>query len=120
MSADAAPELIEVTQDAYDLRGVVRLTLNRPQAFNALSEALLDAVIAGLGIALLPTWLISDELRSGRLVTLLHGWNWLIAPSPERAIWGIYPPKKVVSPKVKSFLSFLSERFGHPAYWDRP
>src|SRR6202012_3581270 len=34
------------------------------------SEALLDAVIAGLGIALLPTWLISDELRSGRLVTL--------------------------------------------------
>jgi DNA-binding transcriptional LysR family regulator len=84
------------------------------------SEALLDAVIAGLGIALLPTWLISDELRSGRLVTLLHGWNWLIAPGPERGIWGIYPPKKVVSPKVKSFLNFLSERFGHPAYWDRP
>jgi enoyl-CoA hydratase/carnithine racemase len=42
MSADAAAPLIEVTQDAYDLRGVVRLTLNRPDAFNALSEALLD------------------------------------------------------------------------------
>ena len=27
-----------------DARGVVRLTLNRPQAFNALSEALLDAL----------------------------------------------------------------------------
>lgn len=84
------------------------------------SEALLDAVVAGLGIALLPTWLISDELRRGRLVTLLQGWDWLIAPGAERAIWGIYPPKKVVSPKVKSFLNFLSERFGHPAYWDRP
>jgi DNA-binding transcriptional LysR family regulator len=83
------------------------------------SETLLDAAIAGLGIALLPTWLISDDLRSGRLVTLLQAWHWLIAPGPERAIWGIYPPKKVVSPKVKSFLNFLSERFGHPAYWDR-
>ncbi|HVX75829.1 MAG TPA: LysR family transcriptional regulator [Bradyrhizobium sp.] len=84
------------------------------------SEALLDSAIAGLGIALLPTWLIADDLRSGRLVTLLHDWDWLIAPGPERAIWGVYPPKKVVSPKVKSFLNFLSERFGQPAYWDRP
>jgi enoyl-CoA hydratase/carnithine racemase len=33
---------IEVTHDAYDLQGVVRLTLNRPDAFNALSESLLD------------------------------------------------------------------------------
>ena len=42
MSADAAVPLIQDTQDAYELRGVVRLTLNRPDAFNALSEALLD------------------------------------------------------------------------------
>ena len=40
----AAPQLIEVTQDAYDMHGVVRLTLNRPDAFNALSEALLDQI----------------------------------------------------------------------------
>jgi enoyl-CoA hydratase/carnithine racemase len=44
MNADAAVQPIEVTQDAYDLRGVVRLTLNRPDAFNALSEALLDGM----------------------------------------------------------------------------
>jgi enoyl-CoA hydratase/carnithine racemase len=31
-----------------DSRGVVRLTLNRPQAYNALSEALLDALQAAL------------------------------------------------------------------------
>jgi len=41
---NAAPQLIEVTQDAYDVRGIVRLTLNRPDAFNALSEALLDQI----------------------------------------------------------------------------
>jgi enoyl-CoA hydratase/carnithine racemase len=40
--------LVEVTYGAYDIPGVVRLTLNRPEAFNALSEALLDALQASL------------------------------------------------------------------------
>ncbi|WP_321876077.1 enoyl-CoA hydratase [Paraburkholderia bannensis] len=40
--------LIDVTHDAYGVAGVVRLTLNRPDAFNALSEALIDALLAQL------------------------------------------------------------------------
>jgi DNA-binding transcriptional LysR family regulator len=83
------------------------------------SEALLEAALAGLGIALLPTWLLGQDLRAGRLRAPLPQWEWLIAPGPERAIWGVYPPKKVVSPKVRAFLDFLSRRFGSPAYWDR-
>jgi DNA-binding transcriptional LysR family regulator len=43
----------------------------------------------------------------------------MIALGPERAIWGVYPPKKMVSPKVRAFLSFIAERFGKPPYWDR-
>ncbi|SAK45730.1 enoyl-CoA hydratase [Caballeronia ptereochthonis] len=37
-------ELIQIERDAYDARGVVKLTLNRPEAFNALSEAMLEAL----------------------------------------------------------------------------
>ena len=37
--------LLQVTKD---LRGIVTLTMNRPQAFNALSEAMLDALQAEL------------------------------------------------------------------------
>ena len=33
-----------------DARGVITLTLNRPQAFNALSEAMLDALQAELDL----------------------------------------------------------------------
>jgi enoyl-CoA hydratase/carnithine racemase len=43
----AAPEAVtcdDLVRCERDERGVVRLTLNRPQAFNALSEALLDAL----------------------------------------------------------------------------
>jgi DNA-binding transcriptional LysR family regulator len=84
------------------------------------SEALRDAALAGLGIALLPTWLVGDDVRERRLVAVLRDWEWLLASGPERAIWAVYPPKKVVSPKVKAFLAFIVPRFGHPAYWDRP
>jgi DNA-binding transcriptional LysR family regulator len=83
------------------------------------SEALHGAALDGLGVALLPTWLIGDDVRTGRLIPLLPAWEALIAPGPERAIWGIYPPKKVVAPKVTAFLTFLAGRFGKPPYWDR-
>jgi len=46
-------------------------------------------------------------------------WEALIAPGAQRAIWAVYPPKKVVSPKVRAFLSFIEARFGNPPYWDR-
>ena len=82
------------------------------------AEALRDAVLAGLGIALLPTWLVSADLRAKTLTPLLGDYDWLISPGTEPAIWGVYPPKKVVSPKVRSFLAFLEQRFGQPAYWD--
>jgi DNA-binding transcriptional LysR family regulator len=82
------------------------------------AEALRDAALAGLGVALLPTWLVSDDVRAKRLIRLLGEREWLIAPGPERAIWGIYPPKKVVSPKVRAFLAFVEKRFGQPAHWD--
>lgn len=84
------------------------------------SEALLEAALGGLGIALLPSWLAGAEIRAGRLLALLPGWEALIAPGPERAIWGVYPPKRIVAPKVRVFLSFLETRFGRPPYWDRP
>lgn len=83
------------------------------------SEALLYAAKADLGIALLPTWILSEDLRAGRLISMLPSWKCTIAQGPERAIWGVYAPKKTVSPKVRAFLTFFAERFGKPPYWDR-
>jgi DNA-binding transcriptional LysR family regulator len=83
------------------------------------SEALLNAALAGLGIALLPTWLTGEAIMAGRLTPLLADWESLIALGPQRAIWCVYPPKKIVAPKVRTFLSFIEARFGKPPYWDR-
>ncbi|MGF6772448.1 enoyl-CoA hydratase/carnithine racemase [Paraburkholderia sp. GAS199] len=40
--------LVEIAHDAYGVPGVVSVTMNRPEAFNALSEALLDALQTAL------------------------------------------------------------------------
>jgi DNA-binding transcriptional LysR family regulator len=83
-------------------------------------ESLREAALSGMGIALLPTWLAASDVREQHLVEVLSDCEWLIAPGPERAIWAVYPPKKVVSPKVRAFIDFLSERFGQPPYWEKP
>lgn len=49
------------------------------------SEALRDAALSGLGIALLPMWLVGADIREHGLVRLLPDYEWLIAPGPERA-----------------------------------
>lgn len=82
------------------------------------TEALRDATIAGQGIALLPTWLIADDVRANRLTPLMVEMNWNIAADIDSPIWGVYAPKKVVSPKVRVFLDFIVQKFGTPPYWE--
>jgi DNA-binding transcriptional LysR family regulator len=80
-------------------------------------DALLDMAIDGLGVALLPRWLVAGELRSGLLVALLAEWVWAVRPGPEPAIWAVYPPKRVVSPKVRVFIDFVAERIKRETGW---
>ena len=76
-------------------------------------DALLQAALDGLGVALLPRWLIATELQNGTLVALLPGWLWSVNAGPEPAIWAVYPPKRVVSPKVRVFIDFVAELIKH-------
>lgn len=81
------------------------------------SEAVLDLAAAGCGLALLPTWLASTALREGRLLHVLPEWEARMGHA-EPAIWAVYPPKKIVSSKVRAFVDFYAETFGEPPYWD--
>ncbi len=82
------------------------------------NEALLVAARCGLGVTLLPTWLIGEELDDGRLQPLLTEWQ----PRPitgTGAVWGIYAPKKAVSRKIRVFLDFIEHEFSHHSRWRR-
>lgn len=76
-------------------------------------EVLKDAAVRGLGVVLLPTFIVGPELQAGRLVTVLNDF----AP-PEMILCAIYPPARHLSAKVRIFTDFLYERFGERPYWD--
>jgi DNA-binding transcriptional LysR family regulator len=76
-------------------------------------DTILEAVRAGLGLAVLPTFMLSDDLRSGRLVTVLDAFE-----ATDFAIYAVWPHHRHLSPKVRAFVDFLAERFGPVPSWD--
>jgi DNA-binding transcriptional LysR family regulator len=82
------------------------------------TEALRDAALAGLGFALLPTWLVGSDIAAGRLRSVLPGWTADISPGPERAISVVYTARRLVSPKVRVFIDALAAHIGSPPSWD--
>jgi DNA-binding transcriptional LysR family regulator len=79
------------------------------------AEALRDATLAGYGIARLATFLISDELRAGRLVPVLQRYD---ADGPP--IRAVYPSSRHLSPKVRTFIDELLEAWRPDPRWDQP
>lgn len=76
-------------------------------------EVVRDAAVRGLGIALLPTFIVGQELQAGRLVTILPDY-----PPSTLTLCAIYPPSRHLSTKIRLFTDFLIERFGERPYWD--
>ncbi|WP_298196350.1 LysR family transcriptional regulator [Novosphingobium sp.] len=68
--------------------------------------AVLDAVLADLGPALLPDWLIDDHLRAGRLRDSLPDWD-VAATSFDTAAWLLYPSRSYLPGKTRAIIDFL-------------
>jgi DNA-binding transcriptional LysR family regulator len=81
------------------------------------SEPLRASALDGLGVVLLPSWLIGNDLRAGRLQRILPDWQAMIATQPS-GIFGLYPPHRIVPSKVRVFLDFLQHKFGRNPYWE--
>lgn len=70
-------------------------------------DPLLSAGLAGLGVLLLPSEVVTPALADGRLVELLPGWR---APAPPMHL--LYSPDRRQTPKLRSFIDFAVKRFG--------
>jgi len=77
-------------------------------------EALWQAVLGGLGIAPLPTFIVGKDIQAGRLRSVLSDYA-----LPEQDVYAVYLPTRHLSAKVRAFIDFLLERFGPEPYWDR-
>lgn len=82
------------------------------------SEVLREAAIGGMGLILMPSWLVGADIEAERLRVVLPAWEASLSGSGG-AIYAVYLPNRRSSKKVRVFVDFLIERFGTPPYWDR-
>ncbi|MGN6806602.1 MAG: LysR substrate-binding domain-containing protein [Trinickia sp.] len=77
-----------------------RLAINNGQALRM-------AALEGLGIILQPWELLRDDVESGRLVRLLPEYE-----TPARPMHLLFSPDRRPTPKLRSFVDFITETFG--------
>lgn len=93
-------------------QGEQHLALNISSRFTANdATTLMQAALADAGIVMLPTYLVSQQLKDGRLQPILPQWQ-----LPSFTISALYPSRRHLSPAVRALLDFLVQRFAN-ALW---
>jgi DNA-binding transcriptional LysR family regulator len=85
-------------------RARVALDVSGPLRSNN-SFALLSACRDGLGVSLLPEFVVHADLQRGALRPVLPGWA-----SAEQGIYAVYPSARFIPAKVRVFVDFLAAR----------
>ena len=76
----------------------------RPALYANSAGMMLEACLAGVGVAILPHFSCADALASGHLRRLLPGFETV----PDRGIYVVYPDKRFVPLKVRSFIDVIA------------
>ncbi|MDO6687084.1 MULTISPECIES: LysR family transcriptional regulator [unclassified Agarivorans] len=78
------------------------------------SEALRDAMLQGLGIGRLPTFVAGPDIKAGRLVTLLDEFK-----MPNKTIHAVFAERQYLPAKVRAFIDFAVEYLAaDQPYWE--
>lgn len=78
------------------------------------ASSLVQAALAGAGIALLPTFLAAPYIRSGQLLSLLPEYH-----PQEFGVFGVYASRKHMPATLRTMLDFLAARFTDEPEWDK-
>ncbi|MDB6142637.1 MAG: LysR family transcriptional regulator [Pseudomonas sp.] len=68
------------------------------------SEAIREMVLAGLGIAMSPVWLFSDDIKAGRVVAILQAYT----PQP-LPVYALSPANRRQSARVRALVDYMVE-----------
>lgn len=89
----------------HPLEGEVTVRMSGQLIVNN-GDVAMPALLAGMGVAIMPEFLIWDELRAGALVELLPGWS-----SRPAALHVVTPPSTVRPARVTALIDFLARHF---------
>lgn len=79
------------------------------------SESVRVVALAGLGVALLPTFAVANDLQQGHLRVVLPEYS-VDGPFGKR-VYAVFPPSKFIAPKMRVFIDFLVAGFAQGAPW---
>ena len=68
-----------------------------------------QCAIAGMGLALLPHWLVDSEIEKGNLIKVLPDYD-VTATDFNTSVWFVYPSRNYVPLKVKVFIEFFQKK----------
>jgi DNA-binding transcriptional LysR family regulator len=71
------------------------------------AEGVREAVVAGLGVAIVSRWMMTPELDAGTVVPILSDWN---LPSIE--LWAVFPSGRLPGAKARAFTRWFEDCFG--------
>ena len=77
-------------------------------------DAIREAAIAGLGVAVLPTFIAHDALRRGALSIVLA--QHMRSPI---AMYALHPSMRNQTARARAFIDFLVDEFAGEPFWDR-
>ncbi len=73
-----------------------------------------DAALASMGPALLPHWLVGEDLAAGSLIDVFPAFG-VAATTFDTAAWLLYPSRSFLPGKVRAMIDFLQENIGRRA-----
>jgi DNA-binding transcriptional LysR family regulator len=100
------------TPRLWRFRGGKTVRVNGSFAANH-GESLQRAVVDGLGVGYMPTFIVGRDVLEGRLVTALDDWV-----QSKQKLYVVYPRNRNLAPKVRVFVEFLSARFAPHPPWE--
>ncbi len=101
-------ERVRQTWPLHDAGGIVNVPITGRVISNS-GDLLREFALADMGIFILPSFAVMDDLSSGRLVRILPGYH--IGQLP---IVLVYPSRRLLSAKVRVFVDFMKARFPDP------
>jgi DNA-binding transcriptional LysR family regulator len=79
------------------------------------SASLKQGLIAGMGVARLPTFIAGESIKKGELVALFQDYT-----MPSKSLYAVYPERQYLPTKVRVFLDYLIKHLGtNVPSWDK-
>ena len=72
-----------------------------------------DWALAGQGLAWRSLWEVGQDLKEGRLTSVLDAWQ-----APPMGIYAVFPQRRHLPLRVRLFIDLLKETYGRPGYWE--